>query len=59
VLVRIGEDAVQTGFTPMALIASPITGADGNREFLALLGPGTGSGPPWVSLVDGLVPSAV
>ena len=59
VLLRIGEDAVVAGFTPMALIASPLAGADGNREFLALLGPGTGSAPDWTALVDALVPSAV
>jgi 23S rRNA (cytidine1920-2'-O)/16S rRNA (cytidine1409-2'-O)-methyltransferase len=59
VLLRFGDDAVETGFGPMALIGSPIAGADGNREFLALLGPSTGSGPVWSSLVDALVTSAV
>jgi 23S rRNA (cytidine1920-2'-O)/16S rRNA (cytidine1409-2'-O)-methyltransferase len=59
VLLRLGDDAVETGFTPMALIASPITGADGNREFLALLGPASDSGPTWTPVVDALVPSAV
>jgi len=59
VLLRFGEDALRAGFTPMGLIASPIAGADGNREFLALLGAATGGGPAWASLVDAVVPSAV
>ena len=59
VLLRVGEDAVDAGFAPMALIGSPIAGAEGNREFLALLGPVIGSPPAWSSLVDALVPSAV
>jgi 23S rRNA (cytidine1920-2'-O)/16S rRNA (cytidine1409-2'-O)-methyltransferase len=37
VLLRFGDDAVAAGFTLVSLIPSPIAGADGNREFLALL----------------------
>jgi len=59
VLLRFGEDALRTGFTPVALIASPTAGAHGNREFLALLGAPTAEPPTWTSLVDALVPSAV
>jgi len=32
-------DATNAGFGPMGLVRSPITGSDGNVEFLALLGP--------------------
>jgi 23S rRNA (cytidine1920-2'-O)/16S rRNA (cytidine1409-2'-O)-methyltransferase len=37
VLLRFGEDAAAAGFAPADLIRSPITGSDGNVEFLALL----------------------
>ncbi len=37
VLERFGVDAAASGFAPAALIRSPITGSDGNVEFLALL----------------------
>jgi 23S rRNA (cytidine1920-2'-O)/16S rRNA (cytidine1409-2'-O)-methyltransferase len=37
VLVRIGADAAGAGFRPTALTRSPVTGAEGNVEFLALL----------------------
>jgi 23S rRNA (cytidine1920-2'-O)/16S rRNA (cytidine1409-2'-O)-methyltransferase len=59
VLIRFGEDAGSAGLQPTSLIGSPITGSDGNREFLALL---TAVGAPvadWASQVDRVVPSAV
>jgi 23S rRNA (cytidine1920-2'-O)/16S rRNA (cytidine1409-2'-O)-methyltransferase len=59
VLHRFGEDAAGTGFRPGGLIGSPITGADGNREFLALLDTDDGARPDWKALVDEVVPSAV
>lgn len=59
VLLRFGEQAVRAGFAPIALIASPIEGADGNREFLALLSIGIGPNPEWAAQVDAAVPSAV
>ena len=37
VLERFGGDAAASGFAPSGLIRSPITGSDGNVEFLALL----------------------
>jgi 23S rRNA (cytidine1920-2'-O)/16S rRNA (cytidine1409-2'-O)-methyltransferase len=37
VLERFGADAAASGFAPSGLIRSPITGTDGNVEFLALL----------------------
>jgi 23S rRNA (cytidine1920-2'-O)/16S rRNA (cytidine1409-2'-O)-methyltransferase len=37
VLLRFGEDALAAGFAPTSLIRSPITGSEGNVEFLALL----------------------
>lgn len=59
VLLRFGENAMQAGFGPMALIVSPIAGADGNLEFLALLAKGAAPGPGWASRVDAAVPSGV
>ncbi|MGZ6256064.1 MAG: TlyA family RNA methyltransferase [Candidatus Limnocylindria bacterium] len=59
VLLRFGADAGTAGFQPTTVIGSPITGADGNREFLALL---TTVGAPvadWRSQVDRVAPSAV
>jgi 23S rRNA (cytidine1920-2'-O)/16S rRNA (cytidine1409-2'-O)-methyltransferase len=46
VLRRIGQDAMAAGFGLHGLIRSPLAGADGNREFLALLGspPGDDAG---------------
>jgi hypothetical protein len=58
VLLRFGDDAAASGFRPSGLIGSPITGADGNREFLALLEIGEGASSDWAALVDGVVPSA-
>jgi 23S rRNA (cytidine1920-2'-O)/16S rRNA (cytidine1409-2'-O)-methyltransferase len=37
VLLRFGEDALVAGFVPTRLIRSPVTGSEGNIEFLALL----------------------
>ncbi|HEX2221809.1 MAG TPA: TlyA family RNA methyltransferase [Candidatus Limnocylindria bacterium] len=37
VLQRFWTDAVASGFRPMGLLRSPLAGADGNVEFLALL----------------------
>lgn len=59
VLLRFGEDATLARFAPRALIASPITGADGNREFLALLSRAAGSDANWSTLVDALLSSPV
>jgi 23S rRNA (cytidine1920-2'-O)/16S rRNA (cytidine1409-2'-O)-methyltransferase len=57
VLLAFGEDALQAGFTPAALISSPLVGADGNREFLALLERGGEPRADWERLVDTVVPS--
>jgi 23S rRNA (cytidine1920-2'-O)/16S rRNA (cytidine1409-2'-O)-methyltransferase len=57
VLLRFAEDAAQAGFACVALVASPITGADGNREFLALLSAGASVDPAWTEQVDALVPA--
>ena len=59
VLLTFGEDARRTGFSPVALIASPLIGAEGNREFLALLTREVGAPGDWERLVDAVVPSAV
>jgi 23S rRNA (cytidine1920-2'-O)/16S rRNA (cytidine1409-2'-O)-methyltransferase len=59
VLLQFGEDASRAGFSPRAVIASPIVGADGNREFLTLLWTGDESAPRWSSQVDTVVPSPV
>jgi 23S rRNA (cytidine1920-2'-O)/16S rRNA (cytidine1409-2'-O)-methyltransferase len=59
VLVAFGGDARQAGFTPAALISSPLVGADGNREFLALLTRGDEPRLDWERLVDTVVPSPV
>jgi 23S rRNA (cytidine1920-2'-O)/16S rRNA (cytidine1409-2'-O)-methyltransferase len=39
VLLQLAEDAAAAGLAPRAVVASPRTGRDGNREFLALLTP--------------------
>lgn len=59
VLLAFGEDAAGAGFSPAGVIGSPIVGADGNREFLALLRAGDGSTMGWSSQVDQVAPSAV
>jgi len=43
VLERVGEQATQRGLGTRALIASPILGPEGNREFLVHLAPGPSS----------------
>ena len=58
VLLAFGGHAAEAGFAPTALIASPIAGADGNREFLALLGIAEPN-PGWARLVDAVLPSPV
>ena len=47
VLLRFGEDAGRAGFAARAAIRSPLKGADGNVEFLALLTPGAGTPDAW------------
>jgi 23S rRNA (cytidine1920-2'-O)/16S rRNA (cytidine1409-2'-O)-methyltransferase len=59
VLLSFADDARQAGFTPMALISSPLIGAEGNREFLALLTRGDEAPLDWERLVDTVVPSPV
>lgn len=59
VLLQFGVDAVGAGFSPTAVIASPIVGADGNREFLALLQPGDELASAWSSQLDSVAPSPV
>jgi 23S rRNA (cytidine1920-2'-O)/16S rRNA (cytidine1409-2'-O)-methyltransferase len=59
VLIQFKEDARTAGFSPVGVISSPIVGADGNREFLALLHVGDGPPPGWSSQVDRLAPSPV
>jgi 23S rRNA (cytidine1920-2'-O)/16S rRNA (cytidine1409-2'-O)-methyltransferase len=53
VLLRFARDAEDAGLAPAGLLRSPLTGTDGNVEFLALLAapPGMGAAP-WVELVD-------
>lgn len=58
VLLAFGAQAAEVGFAPTALAASPIAGADGNREFLSLLAIG-GPNPGWARLVDAVLPSPV
>jgi hypothetical protein len=45
VLHRFATDAAGAGFETQALIRSPVTGSDGNVEFLALLGEPPGLAP--------------
>ena len=59
VLLQLAVDATLAGFSPRALIGSPILGADGNREFLALLATGQEPAPGWEAQVDAVAPSAV
>lgn len=59
VLLRVGAEASTAGFAPTAVIASPIAGADGNREFLALLSAGGVPTIEWSSQVDTVAPSPV
>ena len=59
VLLRFAEDAAAAGLHPAGLIASPLAGAEGNREFLALLMAGEGQAVDWAATVDAVVPSGV
>jgi predicted rRNA methylase YqxC with S4 and FtsJ domains len=59
VLLKFGEEAGRAEFTPAALIASSVVGADGNREFLALLTRGDEPRVDWERMVDAVVPSPV
>ena len=62
VLLRFGEDARAAGLAPVGLIASPRTGRDGNREFLALLRPAAGlddTSPPRDGAWDRMVAEAL
>jgi 23S rRNA (cytidine1920-2'-O)/16S rRNA (cytidine1409-2'-O)-methyltransferase len=59
VLLQVADDAAEAGMAATALIASPIAGSDGNREFLALLERGRPAAADWGSLVDATLPSAV
>ncbi len=52
VLLRFGEDAVAAGFAAVNLIRSPVTGTEGNVEFLALLSRRSEVAPAWPELVD-------
>ncbi len=57
VLERTAEVAAQLGVGTRAIIASPIRGPEGNREFLAHLAPG-GSHPDLPGLIDAAVAAA-
>ena len=59
VLLALAQHAAGAGLVPTALIASPLAGADGNREFLARLAIGTGPNPDWTQLVDAVTASPV
>lgn len=59
VLLAFAEHAAAAGLAPTALIASPLVGADGNREFLALLRIGAARNPDWAALVDAVLPAPV
>ena len=59
VLLRLGEDAGRAGFAARAAIRSPLKGADGNVEFLALLTPGAGTPDAWETQVERLTTSVV
>jgi 23S rRNA (cytidine1920-2'-O)/16S rRNA (cytidine1409-2'-O)-methyltransferase len=56
VLLRFGEDAVAAGLRPIGMVASPRTGREGNREFLALLvqegATRATAQPAWDEIVD-------
>jgi 23S rRNA (cytidine1920-2'-O)/16S rRNA (cytidine1409-2'-O)-methyltransferase len=58
VLLRFGEEAIDAGFAPMAVIRSPITGGHGNVEFLVFLaltqGAAEGVDARWRGTVDAL-----
>ena len=51
VLLRFAADAASAGMATIAVIRSPITGADGNVEFLVQLAPTAFAAPGWVASV--------
>ena len=55
VMLQFGSDAVAAGFAPLAVIRSPISGSNGNVEFLALLAPGRSAAVDWNDLVGRLM----
>ncbi|HET8571274.1 MAG TPA: TlyA family RNA methyltransferase [Candidatus Limnocylindria bacterium] len=55
VLLRFGDHAVAAGFVPTRLIRSPVTGSDGNVEFLALLEKSVATRRDWAALVEPVV----
>ena len=59
VLLRFGADAAAEGFSLMDLIRSPISGADGNLEFLTLLAPKGAREAVWGDLVARLMTSSL
>jgi 23S rRNA (cytidine1920-2'-O)/16S rRNA (cytidine1409-2'-O)-methyltransferase len=61
VLLRFAADAAVAHLHPIGLIESPLTGTDGNREFLALLVRDSTSvrADPWTAMVERLTPSSV
>jgi 23S rRNA (cytidine1920-2'-O)/16S rRNA (cytidine1409-2'-O)-methyltransferase len=66
VLVQLGADAREAGLEAVDLVASPRTGRQGNREFLALLRPAGPQGPDaeaaesaWGALVDRALESRI
>ena len=59
VLLAFADHARAAGFVAADLIASPLAGGDGNREFLALLERGSAPNARWSGLVDAVVASPV
>jgi 23S rRNA (cytidine1920-2'-O)/16S rRNA (cytidine1409-2'-O)-methyltransferase len=59
VLRRFGTDAEEAGFGLHGVIRSPVTGTDGNVEFLAHLGAQPGMAPQALEgLIEGLAPAS-
>lgn len=54
VIAEVNESAIEHGFIPSGLIDSPITGAEGNKEFLALYEKETPKPDETPKLVEGL-----
>ena len=59
VLLALAEHAAAAGLAPATLVASPLAGADGNREFLALLEIGSETNLAWAAMVNAVAPSLV
>jgi 23S rRNA (cytidine1920-2'-O)/16S rRNA (cytidine1409-2'-O)-methyltransferase len=59
VLLRFGDDASHAGFAARSVIRSPVVGAEGNVEFLALLVPGAGDDASWARQVERAMTSMV